>query len=592
FAPTLPKRRPPPPMAGLQLSGLASGFDWKTFVDSLIDLERAPATRLQTEINTNTKKITALTGVETRITELRDASEALNDDGVFDARSASVSGTGWSAAVTASATMGTYAFNVTQRATAAKLVGASDRGTAIAPNGDISAVTLATMGTGTAVTAGDFTVNGARVTVALTDTLQQVFDKISTATGGVVTAEYNDVDDKIELTGSSTVVLGSTTDTSNFLTATRLSNNGTASVASSSALGAITPTATLASSRLRTAFSGLDGSGNGSFTLNGTAISYNVNTDTLNSVIARINASSAGVSASFDVAADRVTLTNTSTGDLGFGMTETSGNLLAALGLTTASGATLTRGLNAQFTVNGGSTLTSMSNTLTEDAHGIAGLSVTPAAIGGTETVTVGSNTTGMRTKIDTFITKFNALQTYIDEQTKVTSSNSKVTAATLSDNREVQSWGSQLRRSIFTTVPGLSTTLSRLDHLGIDFTGTAATLTVKDSAKLDAALADRPSEVSALFRQSTTGLSATLDTLFDSYVGSFGGAGLLGGQKTSLTNTNTALTNQIAEIDRRLVQRRSQLEAGFIAMEKAQSLIQQMQTQLTNSFGSSSTKK
>jgi flagellar hook-associated protein 2 len=579
-------------MAGLQLSGLASGFDWKTFVDSLIDLERAPATRLQTEINTNTKKITALTGVETRITELRDASEALNDDGVFDARSASVSGTGWSAAVTASATMGTYAFNVTQRATAAKLVGASDRGTAIAPNGDISAVTLATMGTGTAVTAGDFTVNGARVTVALTDTLQQVFDKISTATGGVVTAEYNDVDDKIELTGSSTVVLGSTTDTSNFLTATRLSNNGTASVASSSALGAITPTATLASSRLRTAFSGLDGSGNGSFTLNGTAISYNVNTDTLNSVIARINASSAGVSASFDVAADRVTLTNTSTGDLGFGMTETSGNLLAALGLTTASGATLTRGLNAQFTVNGGSTLTSMSNTLTEDAHGIAGLSVTPAAIGGTETVTVGSNTTGMRTKIDTFITKFNALQTYIDEQTKVTSSNSKVTAATLSDNREVQSWGSQLRRSIFTTVPGLSTTLSRLDHLGIDFTGTAATLTVKDSAKLDAALADRPSEVSALFRQSTTGLSATLDTLFDSYVGSFGGAGLLGGQKTSLTNTNTALTNQIAEIDRRLVQRRSQLEAGFIAMEKAQSLIQQMQTQLTNSFGSSSTKK
>lgn len=579
-------------MAGLQLSGLASGFDWKTFVDSLIDLERAPATRLQTEINTNTKKITALTGVETRITELRDASDALNEDGVFDARSASVSGTGWSAAVTASATMGTYAFNVTQRATAAKFVGASDRGSPIASTSDVTGVTLATMGTGTAVTAGDFTVNGARVTVALTDTLQQVFDKISTATGGVVTAEYNDVDDKIELTGSATVVLGSTTDTSNFLTATRLSNNGTASVASSSALGAITPTATLASSRLRTAFSGLDGSGNGSFTLNGTAISYNVNTDTLNSVIARINASSAGVSASFDVAADRVTLTNTSTGDLGFGMTETSGNLLAALGLTTASGATLTRGLNAQFTVNGGSTLTSMSNTLTEDAHGIAGLSVTPAAIGGTETVTVGSNTTGMRTKIDTFITKFNALQTYIDEQTKVTSSNNKVSASTLSDNREVQSWGSQLRRSIFTTVPGLSTTLSRLDHLGIDFTGTAATLTVKDSAKLDAALADRPSEVSALFRQSTTGLSATLDTLFDSYVGSFGGAGLLGGQKTSLTNTNTALTNQIAEIDRRLVQRRSQLEAGFIAMEKAQSLIQQMQTQLTNSFGSSSTKK
>ncbi|MCX6938295.1 MAG: flagellar filament capping protein FliD [Verrucomicrobia bacterium] len=579
-------------MAGLQLSGLASGFDWKTFVDSLIDLERAPATRLQTEINTNTKKITALGGVESRITELRDASDALNEDGVFDARSATVSGTGWSAAVTASATMGTYAFNVTQRATAAKLVGASDRGAAIASSNDVSGVTLAAMGTGTAVTAGDFTVNGARVTVALTDSLADVFTKISAATGGTVTGAYNDTTDKIELTGSSTVVLGSTTDTSNFLTAARLANNGTSAVASSAALGAITPTATLASSRLRTTLTGLDGSGNGSFTLNGATISYNANTDTLNSVISRINASAAGVSASFDVAGDRVTLTNTSTGDLGFGMTETSGNLLAALGLTTASGSSLTRGLNAQFTVNGGSTLTSMSNTLTEDSHGIAGLSVTPAAIGGTETVTVGSNTSGMRTKIDTFITKFNALQTYIDDQTKVTSSNNKVSASTLSDNREVQSWASQLRRSIFTTVPGLSSSLSRLDHLGIDFTGTTATLTVKDSDKLNAALADRPSEVSALFRQSSTGIAATLDTLFDSYVGSFGGGGLLAGQTTKLTKNNTSLTNQITEIDRRLVQRRSQLEAGFIAMEKAQSLIQQMQTQLTNSFGSSSSKK
>ncbi len=579
-------------MAGLQLSGLASGFDWKTFVDSLMDLERAPAVRLQTEINTNTKKITALGGVESRITELRDASDALNDDGVFDARSATVSGTGWSAAVTASATMGTYAFNVTQRATAAKLVGASDRGTAIASSNDVSGVTLAAMGTGTAVTAGDFTVNGARVTVALTDSLADVFTKISAATGGTVTGAYNDTTDKIELTGSSTVVLGSTTDTSNFLTAARLTNNGTASVASSAALGAITPTATLANSRLRTALTGLDGSGNGSFTLNGTTISYNANTDTLNSVISRINASAAGVSASFDVAGDRVTLTNTSTGDLGFGMTETSGNLLAALGLTTASGSSLTRGLNAQFTVNGGSTLTSMSNTLTESSHGISGLSVTPAAIGGTETVTVGSNTSGMRTKIDTFITKFNALQTYIDDQTKVTSSNNKVSSSTLSENREVQSWASQLRRSIFTTVPGLSSSLSRLDHLGIDFTGTTATLTVKDSDKLDAALANRPSEVSALFRQSSTGIAATLDTLFDSYVGSFGGGGLLAGQTTKLTKNNTSLTNQITEIDRRLVQRRSQLEAGFIAMEKAQSLIQQMQTQLTNSFGSSSSKK
>jgi flagellar hook-associated protein 2 len=41
----------------------------------------------------------------------------------------------------------------------------------------------------------------------------------------------------------------------------------------------------------------VDGSGNGSFTLNGVAISYNTATDTLNSLVTRINASGAGVTA-------------------------------------------------------------------------------------------------------------------------------------------------------------------------------------------------------------------------------------------------------------------------------------------------------
>ena len=39
-------------------------------------------------------------------------------------------------------------------------------------------------------------------------------------------------------------------------------------------------------------------------------------------------------------------------------------------------------------------------------------------------------------------------------------------------------------------------------------------------------------------------------------------------------------------QLDRYLAQRRSQLEAGFMAMESAQSKMTQMQTQLTNAFG------
>ncbi len=569
-------------MNSLQLSGLVSGFDWKSFVDQIISLERTPATSLQTEINRNLQKATALGGVESRLTELREASAALNSDGVFNARAATVTGAGWSASADGAAATGTYSFAVSQAATTSRLLGSANIGRPIAATSDVTGVTLAALGTGAALTGGEFTVNGARVTVDLAGSLDALFTRISTATGGAVTAAYNPATDKIELNSASPIVLGSTTDSSNFLNVTRLANNGTGSVASGSALGTVTPGSTLAGARLSTAITAVDGSGNGSFAINGVNIAYNVNTDTLNSVVTRINAASTGVTAAFDVANDRVTLTNSTTGDLGIGVSESAGGLLGALGLT--GGGTLARGLNTEFTVNGGPTLTSMGNALTSDSHGIAGLTVNPAG-GGTQVVNIAADTASARTKIDTFINKFNAVQDYIESQTKVTSAGGKVSTSTLSDNREIQNWTKQLRSSVFSAVPGLSTSLSRLDHLGIDFSGTAATLAVKDSIKLTAALRDRPGEVSALFRQSSTGISARLDALFTSYLGNLGSGGLLGAQKTNLTNSNTSLTQQIADIDRRLIQRRAQLEAGFIAMEQAQSLIKQMQSQLTSAF-------
>ena len=584
-------------MAAIQLSGLVSGFDWKTFVDTIIDLERTPAKKLTAEIQTNSDKAESLDGVGSMLTSLNTAITALNTDGVFDARSATTSGTGWSATAASTASPGSASIAVTTLATSAKLTSGSDIGNNLAASSVVSGVSLANLGTGTALTAGAFTVNGSRVTVDLGSSLQDLFTAISTATGGKVTAGYDSVEDKITLANTvevpantTPIVLGSSTDTSNFLTITRLANNNGTSITSSAKLGAVTPTATLANARLKTAITAVDGSGNGTFTLNGVAIAYNTATDTLNSVVSRINSAGAGVTASFDALTDKVSLQNTSTGDLGFSIVEDSGGLMGALGLTTAG--SLTRGTNAEFTVNGGATITSMSNTLTADTHGITGLSVTVGATG-TQTVSVAAETTSAKTKIDAFINSFNAVQSFIDTQTKVTSANGKVTTSTLSDNREVQSWGSALRKNIFEAVPGLSSTLSQLSHIGIDFSGTSSLLSIKEPTKLDAALKDRPTEVSALFRQSSTGVFARLNTLLDSFNGgSLGTGGILAKQKTSLTTSNTSLTTQIADIERRLVQRRSVLEAGFIAMERAQSLIKSMQSQIAGIAPASSFNK
>ncbi len=571
-------------MAGLQLAGLASGFDWKSLVDSLMSLERVPIQRLESEQVVNIRKNNALTELGTRLKALQTANDALNDTDLFNARSASSSTTGstWNAGVIAGATTGTHTFNVTRLATSASQRGAADIAEGIATTTDVSGVTLAAMPTATAVTAGTFSVNGAKVTVDTADSLQDVFDAISTATGGDVTAAYDNVTDTITLSSASEIVLGAANDTSNFLTVAKLANNGTGSVTSSNGLGTVDTDAALTDARLKSAITAVDGSGNGTFAINGVDIAYNVNDDSINDIIARINAADAGVTAAYDSAADRVTLTNDRTGDIGLGVSEAAGGLLDALGLTSGAGASLQRGVNAQFTIDGGSTITSTSNTLTSDVHGVTGLDLTVDSTG-SQDITVKANTDDMKDSINTFIEKFNAVQSYIEDATKITTSSRGVSTSTLSSNREIQDWARQLRASAFAEVSGLSGSIARLENMGIDFSSATSTLSITDAAKLDDALTNNAEDVAAFFTTADTGFFARFDSLMTNFIGDDGNGGYLDDQQTALTETNKSIDQQIEDAERRLTQRRAVLEAGFIAMEQAQQQIQNMSQQIAS---------
>ncbi len=267
---------------------------------------------------------------------------------------------------------------MTQLATEAQLNGAKGISSPLSSSSSVLGVTLASMNTATPVTAGTFTVNGQQITVSLSESLQDVFNAISTATGSV-SAAYNPTSDlahpdTVTLTSTGgPIVLGAANDTSNFLQVMGLSNNGTASVTSAGSLGSVSLSSPLASASLSSGLSGLDPSGNGSFVVNGVTINYNADTDTLQDVIDRINASSAEVTASFNAEQNQMVLTNNVTGDLGITASDSEGNLLSTLGLT--SGATLQRGKNAEFTVNGGPPQTSSTNSLTSAHLGVAGLS-------------------------------------------------------------------------------------------------------------------------------------------------------------------------------------------------------------------------
>src|SRR5690606_6490702 len=140
----------------------------------------------------------------------------------------------------------------------------------------------------------------------------------------------------------------------------------------------------------------------------------NLGTDSINDVITRINKSSAGVQARFDGTTDSLVLTNTRTGDTGINAIESPGGLLGALGLT--AGSTLTRGTDAQFTLNDGTILTSPSNGCDASVHGVVGRSLTAQQVGST-TSSVANDTEGVQKAIETITARYNDIQAYIDHQ-------------------------------------------------------------------------------------------------------------------------------------------------------------------------------
>ena len=567
----------------LGLSGLASGFDWKSFIDQMVEVERAPQARLLVEQNTLQKKKSAYASIQTELSTLQTRVDALKDPSLFDARSLTLQdATKASATAGATAPLGSFNFEFTQLATAAKLGGAGNIGAGISATNDVSGVILNAAGFSTAVSAGTFTVNGKQITVDPTASLQTVFDAINTATGGTVTASYDSTTDKITFSSASEIVLGSSTDTSNFLQVAKLYNNGSGTVSSVAALGGIRRSGTLATANFATAITD-GGAGQGSFRINGVAISFNGTTDNLNSIITRINDSEAGVTASYDQVNDRLVLTNKTTGDVGISIEDVTGNFAAATGLATA---TLEHGKNLFYSVDGGPTLISQSNTITEDSSGISGLSVTALAQGATS-INVGSDTTKIKTAITDFVTQYNKVQSIIETNTaSSTDDKGKVTAGLLADEFDADEMAARLRSNAFGTIAGFAASMNQLEDLGITTSGDNNSLKISDEDKLTAALTNNLAAVKKLFSDPTDGVAVQLGGYLESLSGN---DGTLDDKAEKLTKEITDIDTQMGNLERVVQANKESLTARFIAMEQAQQQINQQLQFLLQRFGTSS---
>jgi flagellar hook-associated protein 2 len=567
----------------VQLSGLASGFDWQSLVEQLTEVERAPEKRLAAEQDVLGQQNNAYGSIVTQLNVLKNRADALKDAALFGSHTTEVAdSTIASASAGTGAAVGSYTVNISQLATASSQQGTANAGSALNATDDVSGLVLSNAAFAVAVTAGSFTVNGRQVAIETGDTLQAVFDKISAATSGTVTGRYSSATDKISLSSASPIVLGSATDTSNFLQVAKLYNNGSGTVASAYALGVVKQSAALAQANFAVAVTD-GGSGAGQFKVNGVAVSYNASTDTVASVLARINNSAAGVMASYDSVNDRFTLTDKSTGDVGIALEDVTGNFLTATGL---AGGTLNRGKNLLYTVNGGSLLTSQSNTITEANSAIAGLTVT-ALKEGTTTIGVNTDTAKIKTAITDFIDEYNKAQSMIDQETaSSTDAKGKVTAAVLTGQFDAYELASKLRGLANSAVSGLSGVIKQLDDLGIVSNGDDNTLKLADSARLETALSNNLNEVRELFTNSSSGLAVRLSSYLD---GTVGDDGTLVARQSTLSKQIADIDTQIADMERTVLANQDRLIQSFVAMEKARATINQQMEYLTKQFGTSS---
>ena len=577
----------------LAIAGLASGFDWQSLVSQLVQAQRAPETLLENQQTKMQTQNTALGTILTALQTLQADVTTLSSPSFFDSVTATSSDPTLATATAAQGTTpDTYSFDVTQLATASSLQ-SSPQAAGLNPTDDVSNLTLSSASFATPVTAGTFTVNGHQITIATSDTLQSVFDQISQATDGSVTATYSPASDSanpdtITLSSSSPIVLGSDTDTSNFLQVAKLSNSaevtngGTSTITSSGTLGALDVSGAMDQSNLATPIND-GGNGDGAFEINGVTINYSASAESIDDVINSINESAAGVVAAYNPVSNQLTLTDQTTGDVGISVQDVTGNFLAATGL---AGAKLDPGDNLLYTINNGTQqLSSQNNTISEDSSGLTGVTVTPLATG-QFTVTVAPDTSTIASAITKFVTDYNSVQSTIATQIATTTDSSgNVTPGPLTGDMVTEEINENLRNLAGSIVTGISGAVTSLNDLGFASNGQNDSLSTTDTTDLDSALNTDLAGVAALFTNPTNGLAAQFNSLLNDTIGT---NGTLVNEQSTLTKESSDITQQISNIETNVQAYQTQLTNEFIAMETAESTTNEEASYLTQAFPSS----
>ena len=250
-----------------------------------------------------------------------------------------------------------------------------------------------------------------------------------------------------------------------------------------------------------------------------------------------------------------------------------------------SSGSQLTQyaaGANANFSINGLS-VSSASNTVTDVIDGVTLnlLSATSSAI----TIDVKTDTDTIVTDVQAFVDKYNAYATLFKDLTKYDATTG--TAGVLQGDSTARSVMSQIRSELGKSVTGLSGSYTSLADVGISIDKSGVMTFTQSTFKT--AFAAAPTEVTAVFASTTVsgtaveGVAEKLETLMEGFLVST--TGIFDSRISSLTTQLTAITDDRADLARRMQSLEDRYFAQLNAMDSLLAEIETTGDFLTQQF-------
>ncbi len=472
-------------LSGVNFSGISSGIDTESIISKLMQIEALPIQRLQTQQAQLAQTQGLLNQFKSRLTSIATAAGALNMSAAFNPISSLSSNTDVATITTGSGSIaGTYQLLVSKLAQSHKISSAPQANAS-------SALNL----TGTVV------VNGKGVTLGPNDTLTNVAQKINSAGAGV-TASIIDGG-----TGNAFLTITSTTSGAKAkVQIADLTGNVADALGLTSGAAAIRETITggetsynfKSSSTPISSMMNLTGTGSKSFDLNGTTITVDTETTSLQGVANLINSSGSGASATVRSVTDSGGTTSYKLDITGVTSQTDTDHLLQGIGvLQQGFGTEMINAQDAEFKLDNVS-LTSSTNTLTTVIPGatitlLKANTTTPES----STLSLTRDDTQIKKKLQDFADAYNSMVDYVSTNSKF-DTNTFDTGG-LFGNSTVQQVESALSSTLFATPSGMSGAISNLTQLGFGLDADGK-ITINDTT-LTSALSTNLDGVSKLFR-------------------------------------------------------------------------------------------